>query len=529
MSWVAKRLFGRRIHRETKRYVRRLSAEPAESARRRDHELIEQLMTEKGRKIPLGETLSGEPVEVALNEIVSSHALVTGGTGAGKSMFALGIIEALIDSAADGSGGFGVLDAKGDLFEGSLYLLDKRLRQIAEVDAKAARQLRRRIVIYDFSSRDPVSPYNILARWPDAEGDFFALNRADLLLDLLPGGDKLSLGGVAVLQKLLLLLSEFDLPVTYLGEVLEDEALRDRLVGECSNDTVRAYFKRQFRNTPKSTIGALHRRAEALFSSEGVRLALAGRSAPDFRDLQDEGKIVLINCNGGSIARSVRRLLQALALSDIRQAVFTRRRRDRPYVWLCDEAQNFFVTEKLRDNMNDLLTMARSFGSFCMYLTQSLSAAVPDERVLRTLHTNTRWSFSMRGEPRDCAFLKPALRVTGRKLRPQANPFEERRAYSLAEERSLALEAIAHLPNRVGHLWFKARSEEALQIRTREIDMPQGPELEAAVRAIRRDPGIGGRLSRNEYQRQIDERDAKWKAPDSDLSATLLEAYKAAQ
>ena len=529
MSWVVQQLFGRRNSREAKRYVRGLADAPAESARRKDRELIANLVSQAGSKISFGETLSGEPVQVPLREVVSSHSLISGATGSGKTMFCLGVIEALIEAAANGAHGFGVLDAKGDLFQGSLFLLDKKIRELSQQGPKAARQLRRRIAIYDFSSRDPVSSYNILARWPNAEGDFFALNRADLLLDLLPGGDKLSLSGVAVLQKLLLLLSEFDLPITHLGQVLEDVELRNRLVSECRNDSVRSYFRGRFGDTPKSTIGALRRRTEALFGSEGVRLTLGGLTVPDFRRLQDEGNIVLINCFGRSIARSVRRLLQALVISDIRQAVFERRRRDQPYPWLCDEAQNFFATEKLRDNMNDLVTMARSYGSFFVFLTQNLGTAVQDSRMLSSLHTNIRWSFSMRGGPSDCDFLKPSLRVTGRKLRPQANPFEEKRFYTLTEERALALEAIAHLPDRVGHLWFKARSNESLQIRTRNLDMPQAEDLEAAIRAIRHDPSIGSRSSRKQYERQVAERDAKWRAEDTDLNTVLREAYRNAQ
>ena len=529
MSWVLNQIFGGKVHRDTRRYVSRLASSPAESARRRDSELITDLSSQAGSKITLGETPSGETVRVSLDEIVKAYGLVTGGTGSGKSMFALLILEALIESETGGSTGFGVLDAKGDLFQGALYLLSKRLDHLARHDPKAARELRRRIVIYDFSARDPLSSYNILARWPNTEADFFALNRADLLLDLLPGSDKLSLGAVAVLQKLLLLLSEFSLPITYLGEALYDEALRNRLLARCQNAPLAAYFARQFASVPKSTIAALRRRAEALFSSEGMRLTLAGQRAPDFRRLQDEGKIVLINCFGETIARSVRRLLQALVLSDIRQSVFARRRRDSPYLWFCDEAQNFFLTEQLRDNMSDLLTMSRSFGSFFLYLTQNLATAVQDTRILRILSTNVRWSFSMRGEPSDCAFLKPALRVTGRKLRPQASPFEEKRFYTLSEERSMALDSIAHLPDRVGYLWFKARSAEALRIKTEELVIPQGEELEAAVRAIRRDPSIGGRVSRREYDRLIAERDREWEEEETELSVAFEQAYQNAQ
>src|SRR5207249_2323174 len=83
--------------------------------------------------------------------------------------------------------------------------------------------------------------------------------------------------------------------------------------------------------------------------------------------------------------------------------------------------------------MSDLLTMARSFGSHILLMMQNAASAVGDARMLKTVYTNIKWSFSMRGEPRDCAFLKSVLPVTGRKLRPQASPFQEKSFYSLAE------------------------------------------------------------------------------------------------
>src|SRR5204863_9237624 len=135
------------------------------------------------------------------------------------------------------------------------------------------------------------------------------------------------------------------------------------------------------------------------------------------------GKIVLVNCFGASISRGVRRVLQGLVLSDIRQAVFARKNPSSPYLWFCDEAQNFFLTEKLRDNMSDLLTMSRSFGTFFLYLTQNIGSAVQDSRMMSTISTNTRWSFSMRGEPSDCDFLKSVLPITGRKPRLRTDPF----------------------------------------------------------------------------------------------------------
>ena len=89
------------------------------------------------------------------------------------------ILEAIVERLPElRSVGFGVLDAKGELFDRALYLLARRLEQL---EGEAREQLLRRIVIIDFSSREAVSSYNILSRWPYTERDFFVTSRLETL------------------------------------------------------------------------------------------------------------------------------------------------------------------------------------------------------------------------------------------------------------------------------------------------------------------------------------------------------------
>src|SRR5205807_3619836 len=217
------------------------------------------------------------------------------------------------------------------------------------------------------------------------------------------------------------------------------------------------------------------------------------------------------NCAGPTITRGVRLLLQGLVLSDIRQAIFARPNNPPvTYLWCADEAQNFFLTRQMQENMADILTMARSFGSFFYFLCQNLSTAVPDARILETLHTNIRWSLTLRSTPHDAAFLRSALPVTGRMRRPEANPFREATVYGSEEERTLALNGIANLPDREGYLWLKTRSAQAIRLRTPEIRLPENEEFRRVIELLRDDPALGGRFSRSEYERLIKERDSRW-------------------
>lgn len=505
-------VFGQRLHRETSRYLNGLTSSRTRASDAAARRLLDDLDAAPGQKISLGTTGAGGIVSVPSREIAKAHGIVTGGSGSGKTRFGLLLLQSFVNSDPQTAGGFGVLDAKGELFQGALALLGERLTELDQTDPDAARDLRNRIVVIDFASRNLLSPYNILVRPKGTDPDFFAGSRADLLLDLLASDEAISLSASSLLRRIILLLSEFDLPITWAGDLIHDADLRGQLLSQSQQQEVAAYFRQQFPDLPKQTLGALVRRLEALCSSESVRLALAGTGAPDFRAYQDEGRIVLVNCFGEGINRSVRRLLQGLVLSDITQAVFARKRKEEPFLWFCDEAQTFFGTPQLRDHMTDLLTMARSFGSFFAFFTQNLSTAVHDPKMRSILNTNVRWSFSMRGEPSDCEFLRPALPVTGTKFQPNIDPFQEPRRYSLNEERSLEHEGLAHLPDRTGFLWLRTRSGEALKIKTATCPLPDGDALEAMTQSVRSDPTVGERIAREEHDRVIEERDRKWRA-----------------
>jgi hypothetical protein len=525
MRWILDQLFGERLEQHTARYLDELRRAPRRVARSQESGLIAGGEKLSGPAIMLGESSRGEKISIPVRDVLNAHAVVTGGTGSGKTRFALLILKSLVALLPQTRAtGFCVLDPKGETFAGALYLLKQRLGELGKTEA---RELRRRIVVIDFSLRDPLSSYNILARWPNADADFFAGSRADVLLDLLPGGDTLSLGGGALLRKAILLLSEFGLPIGWLDDLLFDDILRARLIARSVEKDLVAYFMRQFPSVPKQTIAALSRRMEALFSSEALRCVLSGQTAPDFRALQDDGKIVLINCSGPNLSRGVRRLLQALVVSDFCRAVLSRERRDAPFLFVPDEAQNFFITERLRDQMSDFLCMSRSFGTHGLFLTQSISAAVQDSRILNTLHTNVRWSFAMRGEPSDAAHLKGALPVTGRKLRPQTSPFEEPSFHTLSEERSLALEGVANLPDRTGYLWLKSRGREACLMRTADLDLPAAGALEQEILAMRCDPTFGMRQSRKDYDCMTEQRNREWRSEvSSDMSVAFAGAYR---
>lgn len=521
LDWI----FGKRIQQETGRYLKELAAARTGPFRQQTDHLLRSLKHSDGGTVVIGTAPWGQEVALPLADILEAFALVGGATGSGKSHFGLLLFEKLLQAYLDRRRMFsiGALDGKGDFFKGSLFLISK----LERTHPALAQQLRDQLVLIDFTSRSLVTPYNLMARWPNTDPEIFAAKRADLIMDLLPGPDKLSLGASGVLRKLILLHSASNEPITKIADVVEDERLRAKLLARCRNPLLTAYFSRHFPRVPKASISAILRRMDALFACEGVRLAFDADSAPpDLARLQDEGKIVLINFFDQSIPRSVCRFLQALVFLDLTSAIFARQCPEVDYLWLCDEAQNFLATEQLREATSDIARTARTWHTRFIWFTQNVSTAVQDPRVLKILHTNIGWSLSLRGDPADCTFLKAALPVTGRRPRPQAHPFEQRSFYSEAEERTILFQEIASLPNRRAYLWLKCHGAQAIPITTADIFIPDGKQLEQAIAAIRDDPSVGMRLSRNEYERRIAERDPEGDEQPGDLGVRLRRTYQ---
>src|SRR5947208_6137562 len=144
-------LAGERLQRDTRRYLRRLRELPVLRSRETTSALLRWLRGQPGPHVRLGTTAWDETVAVPLLELVKACGLTTGGMGSGKTMFALLPIAALLERLPELSTmGFGVFDAKGELFDRALYLVSARA---AQLKGREREEFLRRVVVIDFSSR----------------------------------------------------------------------------------------------------------------------------------------------------------------------------------------------------------------------------------------------------------------------------------------------------------------------------------------------------------------------------------------
>jgi hypothetical protein len=469
------RLFRRRITRETSRLLDTY----ASLAYRRQREVANTLSKFNGREseaILLGTTEWGQRVELTLDKLWA-HSLIVGASGSGKSMLALWIIVCALQiisnlfsgSTAVSFPAFGVLDAKGELYEKTVKYLYAFLYRL---EPAAREAFKKKLIFIDFSDSKAITPYNILARREGLEDELMIADRIETISAQFSGLSEMSVRMKLIAKYFFLLMAEFNLPLPFFEQLCSDPALLNALVERSKNPRVRDYFLNRFEDESQSTLLALRQRIDSLLVSKGVRLSLSASSAPDFAALQDQGYIILINTAGRNIPRGNSELLQGIILSDYKQAVFRRSNPDRKFLLFCDEAQNLFKTSANREHMVDLLTMSRSFGTFFVLLTQSLTSAVRDQDVLNSIMSNIRWVVMLRSTLRDAELISPAIPLTGTQSKPQRHPLEPAKYISESEELKASLKDIPKLPDRRAYCWLKAYLHTAVKITTPRVPSP---------------------------------------------------------
>jgi hypothetical protein len=489
---VFQRLFGRGLGREASQVLRSYSG----AARCKQEALIRELTRPKESAtatVSLGTAASGKIVNLPV-DMLAAHSIIVGSSGAGKSFEALSLVNQLLtDPSLRHSVSFGVLDCKGELFREILSYLHAHLYRLKPDEREA---LAKRIVIIDFSNSEHIAPYNILSHREDSADELLVADRLDTMSEQFSGLSEMSVRMKMIATYLLLLMAEFDLPLPFFERLCTDSLMLNALAEKSENPRVRDYFRNRFGDENDSTILALRQRIDSLLLSESVRLSLSASSAPDFAALQDGGAIVLINTAGRNITRGTSRLLQSLVLSDIKQGVFRRSNPRRKFLWFIDEAQEIYKTSTNREHMVDLLTMARSFGSFFVLLTQSISSAVRDADVLNSLLANVRWIMVLRSTLRDASIIAPAIPITRMLAKPKRHPYEPVKYMTESEELKARLSEITKLPDREAYLWLKGQLAPAVRLTTPFVPPPYDVAgcsregLDAFVKATRIGQGV---------------------------------------
>ncbi|MDA2925825.1 hypothetical protein MYX78_01100, partial [Acidobacteria bacterium AH-259-G07] len=411
---------------------------------------------------------SGHPIEIPLDAF-HGHGLICGATGSGKSFSTLSLMLQLVQIARRHSGiSFGLIDAKGELFEKFHQALDHEMSRLGVAERA---MLEKKVKSLNFSNASHPVPYNLLKSRQGESPELLVQRRMEVFNDVIGREGHLSLRMSRMLRYFLLLALEFDLSFPLLEFLFTNTEVTQHLAYNSKNLRLKSYFATDFPRE-STTLLALSQRLDFLLHNEAVRLSFGADSAVDFQDLMDRGVVVMINCGGPSTPRALSRIIQSLLLSDLRQAIFSRTKPQHHYTWFIDEAQCLFSQSADTENLSSILSMSRSYGTHLVLITQSLLSAIPDREFFTNLETNFRWLLLFRSGLQDAQIVRPAIPCTGRVIRQR---YGRGRLSYMSPEQEIRhrLREVANLPPQNAYFWLRGANTQAIQIRSHHLRFPQ--------------------------------------------------------
>ena len=471
----------RRIRKHSRHYRQRNL-----DASRFQKSLPSQLARQDEMSVSPGLTVGGEHITISLSDLYG-HGLILGATNSGKSTVAISVLQQLSQLAVTGKAGcgFGIVDAKGELFTKVQQCLDPRID----------------IVTLDFSSASPL-PYALLRLQRGENPEQLVERRMEVFSDVLGQEGHLSLRMSRMLRWVLMLALEFKFSFPTLECLFSNPDAVMTLTSNSDNPRVKAYFASDFSRERQTTLPALSARLDFLLHHERLRLSFGSSECVDFQHLMDRSVPILINTGGPGMSRTLAATIRSLVVSDIRQAIFTRQIAKHRYLWFLDEAQCLFERKADIENLLTILSMSRSFGSHVVLVTQSLKAAISNPEFVASLDTNFRWLILFRCGLGDAGILSSAMPLTGRVVKARSVRGEVL-LMSQSQELAYRLDEVTNLPKRTGYFWLKGAEAKAVLMRShtvKDIDNPQ---------AIQRAKSCGNDVSASEIQAELQEEERR--------------------
>lgn len=429
-----------------------------------------------------------ELVTLERREVVASHSITYGATGAGKGMAWLLLLDQelrrLIDREERGlapDSSIIILEPKHDLAPSFLALLADRLRRTRE-DVRA--RLLERLTTLNPLGRYVV-PLPILKPEPDVSPELHATALSGLIgrLSGSPFGPKQRPWLDVIL--LVFILANIQLPE---GVELLNNWERLRALGMRSTSPVaRGFFEDNLR-APAGSLDGIRARLLRLVFAPNLREMFSASEGLDFDDLLRPGRITVVDAGGTTGEEDMTSFLAGLVMLKLGRAIRRRSNGASPVLFVIDEFQRVLQGDgDVAEQTAAFLEMARSRGVALHLLTQTPAAiATASPRLLRSIHTNT--AVELLGATDDPSALAGILPVTGRRPRPPGAPWEASPSspwLSRDEELRQLVEETQALPPRSFWVRAKRRAPKATLVQTLTFRLPESRNDDLALQIAR--------------------------------------------
>lgn len=324
------------------------------------------------------------------------HMYVIGQTGVGKSNY----LQEMAKKDAKSGKGFCFIDPHGDAIEDILTAIPKERAED--------------VIIFDPSDTGRPIGINMLEYDPNhPEQKTFVINEMIGIFDQLY--DMKATGGPMFEQymrnAMLLIMEDPESGSTLMEipKVLADEEFRRYKLSKCANPIVRDFWLKEAEKAGgeaalANMVPYITSKLTTFISNDMMRPIIAQqKSTLNFRELMDNGKIVLINLSKGKIGEINARLLGMVVVGKILMAALSRtdqpeaERRDF-YLYL-DEFQNVTTT-----SIAQILSEARKY-KLVLILAHQFIAQLKEE-ISKAVFGNVGSLISFRVGPEDAEFLE---------------------------------------------------------------------------------------------------------------------------
>ena len=278
------------------------------------------------------------------------HMYIIGRTGTGKSEF----MKNLIIQDIKAGEGVAVVDPHGELVEGVLeHVPEARAEDVVYFNpADTERPLGlnmldvKRIEMMDFAVQEMISIFYKLVSDPAMIGPMFEHNMRNVMLTLM--ADRQSPGTIAEIPRM-----------------FTDAEFQKYKVSKVIDPVVRNFWEKEMAKTSdfhkSEMLGYLISKVGRFVENQMIRNIIGQtHNAFDFREIMDDGKILLVNLSKGLTGEINSKLLGLILVAKLQMAALSRadmsESKRRPFYLYVDEFQNFVT-----DSFATILSEARKY------------------------------------------------------------------------------------------------------------------------------------------------------------------------
>ncbi len=323
------------------------------------------------------------------------HVYIVGQTGTGKSV----LLQNLSDQDIKAGEGVCVIDPNGDLIE--------------DVLSRVPKERMEDVVVFDPSNLDRSLGLNMLEYDPlHSQQKTFIVNELLSIFDTLY--NLKTTGGPMFEQymryALLLLMDDPTEPVTLVDvpRVFSDVTFRRRLLEKCNDLLTKNFWEKEAEKAGGEASLAnitpyITSKFNTFIANDYVRPIISqAKSSLRFREMMDQGKILLVNLSKGRIGDINASLLGMIIVGKLTMAAFARqdvRMEDRKDFYLyIDEFQNFITP-----SISTILSEARKYRLSLTFAHQFIGQL--SDEIKRAVFGNVGSLISFRVGPEDAEFL----------------------------------------------------------------------------------------------------------------------------